>query len=111
MSAVTSLCYQTIESQNLQTGFLPRFLCHEVSQLSSFFALLLSPCCPIICLLFVGLYRSTHIRASPSSAQNSGLRVFCVSGVRPVSPEDIICGAPVEGVLAFTDDDERDGVF
>ena len=50
---------------NLHTGFLPRFLCQCVNQFRSFLALLLSPCCPMICFMLVGLYLSTH-RREPS---------------------------------------------
>lgn len=68
------LVLQTDDSQHLpyqtcylHAGFLPAalFLCQFLSQISSLAALLLAPCCPIICFIVCGLYLSTHSRVSP----------------------------------------------
>ena len=65
----------------LHAGFRPRLACQFWSHVSSFFALLLSPCWPMICRMFVGLYLSTQSKDSDAvsqTAETSGLCVSCV---------------------------------
>lgn len=70
----------TTSSENSQTGFRPRLACQLCSHANIFLALLLSPCWPIICRMFVGLYLSTHNRDSDvvsETTETSGLWVSC----------------------------------
>ena len=72
---------QLWQRTHLHAGFRPRLACQFWSHVSSFLALLLSPCWPMICRMFVGLYLSTHNKDSndePSEpAETSGLCVSC----------------------------------
>lgn len=80
-----------------QAGLRPRFACQFWSQCSNFLALLLSPCWPIICRMFVGLYLSTHSKDSgavlaTADTSTSGLCVNCVVWL------SCVCGVMVSAV-------------
>ena len=96
-------------------GLRPRLACQFWSQVSSFLALLLSPCWPMICRRFVGLYLSTHSKDSTAVseiAETSGLCVSCVAWL------SCVCGvvvAPLSCIWSFAvlrdnGDAIRDGV-
>ena len=79
--------------KNVHAGFLfkARFLCQSFSQSSSFLALLLSPCWPMICFILDGLYLSTHSKLSSDWPDFWGLAVrweLCDDWLLPASGED-----------------------
>jgi len=86
-------------------GFRPRLACQFWSHASSFLALLLSPCWPIICRIFIGLYLSTHSKDSgvmSETARMSGLCVSCVDWLSWVCGVVVVVSLPCKRSIAFT---------